>query len=136
MDRMIAIRVHVGKEAVRFRHAIFHAVGGCPILSGAPMPDGAINATAINNAGVLFGGDSNQGGTAAVDLVTINTATGAVTNVGALPNNTDALAFQLAAITPPPPSGTPIPTTLLLAVTGLASVLIYRFRKKLLPPRI
>jgi hypothetical protein len=100
-----------------------------PTLSGAPR-SGSLNALAVNNAGVLFGADSDRGSPALVNLVTINTGTGAITNVGALPNDTDAIAFQVS-VQPPPPS-TPIPTTALLMASGLIGLAIYAYRRKLL----
>ncbi len=67
-----------------------------PALTGAPLA-GAINAMAFNSGGILFGVNSNQGGPATTRLVTINTTTGAITNIGALPTDTDALAFAIVA---------------------------------------
>jgi hypothetical protein len=102
-----------------------------PTLSGAPYPNKSINAMAVNNAGVLFASNSDKLGPAHVNLVTINTSTGAVTNVGALPNDTDAIAFQIVTQGPPPP-GTPIPTTVLLMASGLVCLGIYAYRRKLI----
>ena len=66
-----------------------------PALGGAPIPAGNVSAMAFSGAGTLFAVDLTTGGGPA-DLVTINTATGAVTTIGALPNATDALAFAVA----------------------------------------
>ncbi len=101
-----------------------------PTLSGAPR-SGTMNALASNNAGVIFASNSDTAGTAFVNLVTINTTTGAVTNIGGLPNDTDAIAFQVSS-TPPT---VPVPPTLLLVITGLACVALYQLRGKLLPRR-
>lgn len=77
-----------------------------PTLTNSPHAGslGAMTALAFNSAGTLFGSDSdraqNGATTVSVDLVTINTATGVVTNVGALPNDIDAIAFGPAVPEP------------------------------------
>jgi hypothetical protein len=63
-----------------------------PTLAGAPIPGGTINAASFSAGGVLFAVNGNFGG-GPDNLVTIDTATGAVTNIGALPTNIDAIAF-------------------------------------------
>lgn len=62
-----------------------------PALTGAVFTDG-INAMAFNGA-TLFAIDTDGGGPANTHLVTINTTTGAITDIGLLPINTDAIAF-------------------------------------------
>lgn len=62
-----------------------------PTLAG--MPGHALNALAQSPANVLYGADSDRGVVPAVNLVRIDTATGALTVVGPLPAQTDALAF-------------------------------------------
>ena len=85
-----------------------------PALTNAPHAGslGAINAAAVNAAGVLFGSNSDraQGGATvtAVDLIRINTGTGVITDVGVLPGNTDAIAFSVV----------PEPSAILLLSTG------------------
>jgi hypothetical protein len=104
-----------------------------PTLTGAPIPTGVMNSMAVNSAGVLFAANSDRGGpAAAVNLVTINTTTGVVTNIGVLPPDTDGIAFQIGGPTPPP---TPAPSTLLLSLSGLACLALYRFRGKFFPRR-
>jgi hypothetical protein len=66
-----------------------------PAITGAVFPN-AMNAMAFSGA-TLFAVNSDTGGVASTHLVTINTATGAVTDIGALPNDTDAIAFATAA---------------------------------------
>jgi hypothetical protein len=44
-------------------------------------------------SGLLLAVNSNGGSPASTRLVTINTATGAVATIGALPDDTDALTF-------------------------------------------
>jgi hypothetical protein len=80
-----------------------------PTLTGAPSPNSAISAMKFSSAGVLYA--SNFGNTEGGPgfLVTINTTTGAVTNIGALPSSTDAIAFAAAAVVPTP-RPTPPPT--------------------------
>lgn len=70
-----------------------------PLLTGAPAGFGCLPAIAANGA-QLFGVDSDTGGVALTTLVRINTVTGAITNIGALPDDIDALAFAAAAGAP------------------------------------
>lgn len=62
-----------------------------PALVGAPFPD-LINSLAYNK-GTLYAINSNFGRSSQANLVTIDPHTGKVTNVGALPNDTDAITF-------------------------------------------
>jgi hypothetical protein len=59
-------------------------------LTGAPN-NGGIDSMKFSSTGVLFGVDNNN--SPVNNLVTINTATGAVTNIGALPPSIDGMAF-------------------------------------------
>jgi DNA-binding beta-propeller fold protein YncE len=63
-----------------------------PPLKGAPF-DSTINSMAFTPSGLLLAVNSNQGAPAATRLVTINVATGIVSTIGHLPDDTDALAF-------------------------------------------
>jgi hypothetical protein len=63
-----------------------------PPLSGAPF-ETQINSMSFSPSGLLLAVNSNGGSPANTRLVTINTASGAVTTIGALPDDTDALAF-------------------------------------------
>jgi hypothetical protein len=63
-----------------------------PLLTGAPFST-QINSMSFSPSGLLLAVNSNGGSPAATRLVTINTATGAVAMIGALPDDTDALAF-------------------------------------------
>ncbi|HYR21968.1 MAG TPA: autotransporter outer membrane beta-barrel domain-containing protein [Chthoniobacterales bacterium] len=60
-------------------------------LSGAPLGNGPINALAFNSADVLYGVQGTFGG--ATHLITINTVTGVITDLGTSLNGLDALAF-------------------------------------------
>ena len=62
-----------------------------PQLSGAPFPD-LINGLALQH-GILYAINTNFGRSTQANLITIDPKTGKVTNVGALPNDTDAIAF-------------------------------------------
>jgi hypothetical protein len=65
------------------------------ILSNCPISrSGAINALAFDSKGTLYGIDADRGGVSHTHLVTINTATGVVTDQGKSVNDLDALAFQ------------------------------------------
>jgi hypothetical protein len=46
----------------------------------------------FNSVDTLYGIQTDQGGTALTHLVTINTSTGVVTNIGPTPDNAAALA--------------------------------------------
>jgi hypothetical protein len=63
-----------------------------PPLVGAPY-DSTINSMTFTPSGLLLAVNSNAGSPAATALVTINVATGAVSNIGTLPDDTDGLAF-------------------------------------------
>jgi hypothetical protein len=63
-----------------------------PPLTGAPFST-QINSMSFSPSGLLLAVNSNGGSPASTRLVTINTATGAVATIGALPDDTDALAF-------------------------------------------
>jgi streptogramin lyase len=63
-----------------------------PPLTGAPFST-QINSMSFSPSGLLLAVNSNGGSPASTKLVTINTATGAVATIGALPDDTDALAF-------------------------------------------
>jgi hypothetical protein len=86
-----------------------------PTMTNSPHAGtlGARNALAFNSANVLYGTDSdraqNGATTVTVNLVTINTTTGVVTNIGVLPNDVDAIAFGPAV---------PEPSTVVLLGAG------------------
>ena len=63
-----------------------------PAMSGAPFPTG-VNSMTFSPSGLLLAVNSNAGAPATTRLITINTATGAVSTMGSLPDDTDALAF-------------------------------------------
>jgi len=67
-----------------------------PTLTGAPFPD-LVNSLAYNK-GIVYAINSNFGRSSQANLVTIDPHTGKVTNVGALPNDTDAITFGPAAV--------------------------------------
>jgi hypothetical protein len=63
-----------------------------PALTGAPFST-QINSMSFSPSGLLLAVNSNGGSPANTRLVTINTGSGAVATIGALPDDTDALAF-------------------------------------------
>ena len=63
-----------------------------PALTGAPFST-QINSMSFSPSGLLLAVNSNGGSPANTRLVAINTGTGAVATIGALPDDTDALAF-------------------------------------------
>lgn len=73
-------------------------------LAGLPFSGGAVNALSFDSTGVLFGIETDEQATAFTHLITINTATGAVTDVGSSVPFLDALAFRPGASVPEPTS--------------------------------
>lgn len=69
------------------------AVTRGPQMTGAPFPAG-VNSMSFTPSGLLLAVNSNGGAPAATRLVTINTATGNVSTIGTLPDDTDALTFS------------------------------------------
>jgi hypothetical protein len=69
-----------------------------PVITGAPFPD-LINGLAFSPKGVLFGINTSFGRATQANLITIDPTSGKVTNIGALPNDTDALTFGAAGST-------------------------------------
>jgi hypothetical protein len=61
-------------------------------MVGAPFPTG-VNSMTFSPSGLLLAVNSNGGAPAITRLVAINTATGAVSPIGTLPDDTDALTF-------------------------------------------
>ena len=103
-----------------------------PAITGALFP-ASMNSMAFNGATLFAVNSDNAGPAASTDLVTMNTATGAVTDIGALPNDTDAIAFGPALA---PAGGLSVPTlsqwalvltVLLLGALGAAAL---RSRRK------
>ena len=93
-------------------------------LSGAPFPTLAIDALAFDGS-ILFGvngADGGPGGTS-FDLVTINTITGVVTDLGPTVNNLDAIVF------------TPEPATWVAGVLVFATLAFSQRRRTVSRPR-
>ena len=67
-----------------------------PAITGAPFPD-LINGLAYSPKGVIYGINTSFGRATQANLITIDPVSGKVTNIGALPNDTDALTFGPAA---------------------------------------
>lgn len=67
-----------------------------PSLTGAPFT-GAITAMTFTPSGLLLAVNSNVGSPAQARLVTINTATGQISTIGTLPDDSDALTFAPAS---------------------------------------
>jgi hypothetical protein len=79
-------------------------------LSGQPLASRVINSLDFDENGVLFG----VNGQTATHLVTINTATGVVTDIGRTPDNTDAIAFLR--------QNQPIPEPATLVIWGIGAL--------------
>jgi hypothetical protein len=71
-----------------------------PQLKGAPFP-GAITAMTFTPSGLLLAINSNVGSPAAAKLVAINTSSGVVSEIGNLPDDSDAITYAA------PPHGIP-----------------------------
>jgi len=91
-----------------------------PTLTGAPNGgvSGRINAMAFSETGILYASNLDTtdvlGQLGPANLVTINVLTGQVTNIGALPGNTDAIAFFIV----------PEPATTVLLMVGAAGFVV------------
>lgn len=98
-------------------------------LNGAPLPGGQIAAMASNGGTIFAVNTASAGLGSATNLVTINTATGAVTNLGASSTNLDAIVFG-----PAPAPGGPnfIPTlsewAMLLLFLGMLTLASRRLK--------
>ena len=105
-----------------------------PPLTGAPFPS-VINSMAFSPSGLLLAVNSNAGAPASTHLVTINTATGVVSPIGALPDDTDSLTFGRAGRNIAPTLSTMSPgARVVIAVVSLvllvlAGLLLFRHRK-------
>lgn len=66
-----------------------------PQLTGAPF-EAVINSLTFTPSGLLLAVNSNAGSPAVARLATINTSTGAVSSIGNLPDDSDALTFSPA----------------------------------------
>jgi hypothetical protein len=98
-----------------------------PALTGAPFPS-VINSMSFSPSGLLLAVNSNAGAPASTRLVAINTATGAISVISALPDDTDALTFNRSGRTIAPTLSTMSPgarvviaviSTVLLVLAGL-----------------
>jgi hypothetical protein len=103
-----------------------------PPLTGAPFAT-QINSMSFSPSGLLLAVNSNGGSPANTRLVTINTATGAVATIGALPDDTDALAFYGYAgsnLAPTfqsmSPGGRVVTIVLTIVLLGVAGTVIFR----------
>ena len=63
-----------------------------PPLTGAPFPD-FVGGLTFSPKGVLYAINSSLGRGVQANLITIDVKTGKVTNIGALPNDTESLTF-------------------------------------------
>ncbi|HUL97603.1 MAG TPA: hypothetical protein VLT89_16440 [Usitatibacter sp.] len=115
------------------------ATGGVqvgPPLTGAPFAT-QINSMSFSPSGLLIAVNSNGGSPANTRLVTINTATGTVATIGALPDDTDALAFTNDAGSSLAPTFTSlnpglrvVVVVLSITLVGVALTVIFRRREK------
>ncbi|MFL6514648.1 MAG: PEP-CTERM sorting domain-containing protein, partial [Chthoniobacterales bacterium] len=112
-------QVNLGTGAV----TVGPALSGAPNDFGGVQGNGSMNSLAFNSSGVLYAANSDQQLPSSVELVTINLVSGAVTDLFGLPDNTDAIAFQLTAV--PEPSTTGL---ILFGAVGAAAVGFYRRR--------
>ncbi|HLX22741.1 MAG TPA: hypothetical protein VKR38_05290 [Usitatibacter sp.] len=103
-----------------------------PLLTGAPFST-QINSMSFSPSGLLLAVNSNGGSPATTRLVTINTASGAVATIGALPDDTDALAFFgstgggiAPTFTNMNPGARVVIVALTVALLGVAATLIFR----------
>jgi hypothetical protein len=93
-----------------------------PPLTGAPFPS-VINSMTFTPSGLLLAVNSNAGAPAHTRLVTINTATGVVSNIGTLPDDTDALTFAQGPTRGQPGTGYSGQSIALMALAVVALLL-------------
>lgn len=98
-------------------------------LTGGPLPGGMVTGLAFDENGTLFGADFAGGFGGGAFLVTINTATGAITNRGATVAGLDAIAFQPTG--GPTPGVVPEPATLALFGASFFGLLAWRYRARI-----
>jgi len=106
-----------------------------PPLTGAPFST-QINSMSFSPSGLLLAVNSNGGSPANTRLVAINTATGAVAMIGALPDDTDALAFTSSNIpnlaptlSAMSPGARVVVAVISVALIVIAGTLVFRRRK-------
>jgi hypothetical protein len=92
-----------------------------PNLTDAPFPS-AINSMTFTPSGLLLAVNSNAGVPANTRLVTINLSTGKISNIGTLPDDTDALAFT-PELRPTELSSVNVQTLALLVLGAIALIL-------------
>lgn len=107
------------KPTLRTVDNVTGATTNVAFLSGSPLSKQSINAMAFSDLGTLYGVNNNRSG--ATHLVTIDTATGVMTDVGASLDNLDAIAFQSGTPPVPEPS-TLVLSSILVGVFGSAWV--------------
>lgn len=69
-----------------------NVVGGLALIDASVL--NAVNALTLSPAGALFAVNSVKGAKTKRELVSIDTETGSITKIGALPDEVDALAFD------------------------------------------
>ena len=106
-----------------------------PPLTGAPFST-QINSMSFSPSGLLLAINSNGGSPASARLVTINTATGAVSTIGNLPDDSDALAFATGSgpnVAPTlqamSPGGRVVIIVLSIVLVAVAATVVLRRRK-------
>jgi hypothetical protein len=93
-----------------------------PALTEAPFPS-SINSMTFTPSGLLLAVNSNAGVPANTRLVTINLSTGKVSNIGNLPDDTDALAFTPEIARTGELSSVNVQTLALLVLGAIALIL-------------
>jgi hypothetical protein len=116
-----------------------HATVG-PRLSGAPFI-ASMNSMAFSQSGVLYAVNSNLGAPSKSILVTIDTKSGVVKEIGPLPNDTDPLAFTPASLGGAGTARASQPWILILLaliagmVLGYALAVVFRARRSESEPK-
>jgi hypothetical protein len=105
------------------------AISPGPQLTDAPFA-GLISGLAYSSQGETFAINTNFGTSSSANLVSINLQTGKVTDVGPLPNDSDAMTFgrsiaQRASYSDPEQWRFPIMVALFVAALGFITVMLW-----------
>jgi hypothetical protein len=118
--------------AIEMRDPVTGTITMGPMLVNAPYLS-SLNSLAFSPRGELYGVNSNMGSPAHTALVKVDTHSGVVTQIGALPEDTDCLAFveaPRAALIASPTSANVVAAGSIAAAGALAVLMWWRERRR------